>query len=159
MNDGLEVISKIVPFFAVALLFILILSIVFKVTLKNYNIHSNKVKFYGLFLGMNNRDILAFSMLTLNYIFLIWCVATFSKLNIYYVFITLFLMILPDIILKDYKRIIKDLGFVMINILCIFVTSMLYDYLNTTYTSVFLLIILGFVAIFVCCFETRKFKE
>ena len=63
-------------------------------------------------------------------------------------------MILPDIILKDYKRIIKDLGFVMINILCIFVTSMLYDYLNTTYTSVFLLIILGFVAIFVFLYFT-----
>ncbi len=154
MDKSLPILGNIVNFLVVAIIFLIVLAITFKITLKKYNVKTSKIKFYGLFLGMDNRSILAFSMITLNYIFLIWCVATFSGLNIYYIFITVFFMISSDIIIKDYNRIFVDLVFSMINILCIFVTSMLYDYLTTTYTSVFLLIVLGLVTIFVFLYFT-----
>lgn len=154
MDKSLDILGNIVNFLVVAIIFLSVLWLVFKVTLKNYNVKTSKIKFYGLFLGMNNRSILAFSMITLNYIFLIWCTATFGGLNIYYAFITVFFMVMSDIIIKEYKRIPVDLLFCGINLLCIFVTGLLYKYLTTTYKTVFLLVILGLVTIFVFLYFT-----
>ena len=64
------------------IVFLGVLAITFKITLKNYNVKTSKIKFYGLFLGMNNRSILAFSFITLNYSFMIWATATFSGINL-----------------------------------------------------------------------------
>ena len=154
MNQDLSILGNIVNFLVVGIVFIIVLAITFKISLKNYNVKTSKIRFYGLFLGMDNRGILAFSLITLNYIFLIWCTATFTGLNIYYVFITVLFMILADIAIKDYNRIPKDLIYSMINMACIFVTSMLYDYLTNKYTTVFLLIILGLVTLFVFLYFT-----
>ena len=154
MEYDVNVLGDVVNFLLVGIIFILVLAIVFRITLKNYNVKTSKIKFYGLFLGMDNRHILSFSLVTLNYIFLIWLTATFTGLNIYYVFITVFLMILADIVLKDYNRIPIDLIYSMIYMACIFVTSMLYDYLVNKYNSVLLLIILGLVCIFVFLYFT-----
>ncbi len=154
MNNDINVLGYISNFLLVGIIFIAVLAITFKLTLKNYNVKTSKIKFYGLFLGMDNRGILAFSLITLNSIFLIWCVTTFSGLNIYYVFITVTLMVLSDIIIKDYNRIPIDLIYSMINMSCIYVTSMLYDYLVNKYNSVLLLIILGLVCIFVFLYFT-----
>ena len=63
-------------------------------------------------------------------------------------------MLGSDIIIKDYKRIFIDLIYSMINMLAIFVTSMLYDYLVNTYTNIYLLIVLGLVVIFVFLYFT-----
>ena len=154
MEKDLPILGNIVNFLVVAIVFLIVLAITFKVTLKNYDVKTSKIKFYGLFLGMDNRGILAFSMITLNYIFLIWCVATFSGLNIYYVFIMVLFMIGADIAIKDYNRITIDLIYSMINMLAIFVTSRLYDYLVNTYRTVYLLVLLGFVTIFVFLYFT-----
>ena len=121
MSNDINILGNLVSFLLVGIVFIVVLAITFKVTLKNYNVKTSKIKFYGLFLGMDNRGILAFSLITLNSIFLIWCITTFSGLNIYYVFITVTLMILADIVIKDYNRIPIDLIYSMINMACIFV--------------------------------------
>lgn len=149
-----EILENIINFLFVALIFLGVLAIVFKITLKNYNVKTSKLKFYGLFLGMDNKSVLAFSCITLNYIFLIWCTATFSGINIVYVSITTFLVILSDILIKDFNRIHIDLMFTAINCLCIFVISLIYNYLVNEYTTIFLLIILGLVIIFVFLYFT-----
>ena len=63
-------------------------------------------------------------------------------------------MIGAEIITKMYKRIPIDLVFLVINTLCIYVSSMIYNYLTNEYTSVFLLIILGLVIIFIFLYFT-----
>ena len=108
MEKYLPVLGEIVSFLAVAIIFLIVLAITFKITLKNYDVKTSKIRFYGLFLGMDNRNILAFSMITLNYIFLIWCVATFSGLNIYYIFITVILLVGSDIVIKDYNKVFVE---------------------------------------------------
>jgi len=153
MNDG-TIFGNIIDFLLVALIFLGVLWITFKVTLKNYDVKSSKIKFYGLFLGMNNSSILAFSCVTLNYIFLIWCTATFSGINVVYVAITTVLILFADILIKDYKRMPIDILFIIINCLCIFVASLIHDYLANEYTSIFLLIILGLVIVFVFLYFT-----
>lgn len=148
------ILTNIIDFLLVALIFLGVLAVVFKITLKNYNVKTSKLKFYGLFLGMDNKSILAFSCITLNYIFLIWCTATFSGINIVYVAITTFFVILSDILIKDFKRIYIDLMYTAINCLCIFVISLIYNYLVNEYTTIFLLIILGLIIIFVFLYFT-----
>ena len=154
MNESLDILGNIVNFLLVALIFLGVLALTFKITLKNYNVKTSKIKFYGLFLGMNNRAILAFSSVTLNYIFLIWCTATFSGINFVYVLITLFFLMFADLVIKDYKRIPIDLIFSLINSLCIYVTSLIYNYLTNEYTTIFLLIVLGLVVVFVFLYFT-----
>ena len=148
------ILENIINFLFVALIFLGILAVVFKITLKNYNVRTSKLKFYGLFLGMDNKSVLAFSCVTLNYIFLIWCTATFSGINVVYVLITTFLVILSDILIKDFNRLHIDLMFTAINCLCIFVISLIYNYLINEYTSIFLLIILGLLIVFVFLYFT-----
>lgn len=148
------VLGNIINFLFVALIFLAVLAITFKITLKNYNVKTSKLKFYGLFLGMDNKSVLAFSCVTLNYIFLIWCTATFSGINIIYILITTVFVLLADILIKDYNRIPIDLLFTAINCLCIFVTSIVYNYLVNEYTSIFLLIVLGLLIIFVFLYFT-----
>jgi len=153
MDTGL-ILGNIINFLFVALIFLGVLAVTFRITLKNYNVRTSKLKFYGLFLGMDNKSVLAFSVVTLNYIFLIWCTATFSGMNIVYVLITVFFIMLADILVKDYHRIPIDLLFSAINCLCIFVTSIVYNYLMDEYTSIFLLIVLGLLIIFVFLYFT-----
>ena len=153
MNTGL-ILENIINFLFVALIFLGVLAVTFKITLKNYNVKTSKLKFYGLFLGMDNKSVLAFSVITLNYIFLIWCTATFSGMNVVYALITVFFIMLADILVKDYRRIPVDLLFSVINCLCIFVTSLVYNYLVDEYTSIFLLIVLGLLIIFVFLYFT-----
>ena len=153
MDTGL-VLGNVVDFLFVALIFLGVLAITFKITLKNYNVKTSKLKFYGLFLGMDNKSVLAFSCITLNYIFLIWCTATFSGMNIIYGLITFFFIILADILIKDFRRIPIDLLFTIINCLCIFIISLIYNYMINEYTTIFLLIVLGLVIIFVFLYFT-----
>lgn len=148
------ILSNMIDFLIVAIIFLAVLAITFKITLKNYNVKTSKLKFYGLFLGMDNKSVLAFSCITLNYIFLIWCTATFSVINIIYILITTVFVLLSDILIKDYNRIHIDLLFTAINCLCIFVTSLVYNYLVNEYTSIFLLIVLGLLIIFVFLYFT-----
>lgn len=153
MNVG-EILGNIFNFLLVALIFLVILAVTFRITLKNYNVKTSKLRFYGLFLGMDNKSVLAFSAITLNYIFLIWCTATFSGMNIVYVAITTFSILFADILVKDFKRIPIDLLYTTINCLCIYVISLIYNYLVNEYTTIFLLILLGLVIIFVFLYFT-----
>jgi len=153
--DASVILENIINFLFVALIFLGVLAVTFKITLKNYNVKTSKLKFYGLFLGMDNKSVLAFSLVTLNYIFLIWCTATFSGINIVYILITLFFTLLSDILIKDFNKIPLNLLFTLINCLCIYVTSLVYNYLmNEEYTSLFLLIVLGLLIIFVFLYFT-----
>ena len=152
--DMSVILGNIVDFLFVALVFICVLAVTFKITLKNYNVKTGKLKFYGLFLGMDNRSILAFSCVTLNYIFLIWCTATFSGMNLVYILITVFLILLADIVVKDFRRIPFNMLFTLINCLCIYVISLIYNYMMNQYASIFLLIVLGLVIIFVFLYFT-----
>ena len=103
MKTG-EILQNIISFLIVALIFIAVLGITFKITLKNYNVKTSKLKFYGLFLGMDNKAVLAFSSITVNYIFLIWCTATFSGMNIIYILMTTLFTLVADILIKEYPE-------------------------------------------------------
>lgn len=154
MDKNVEILSNIVSFLVVAIIFLTAIAIIFALTLKKYNVKSNKLKFYGLFLEMDNASIIAFSSISLNYIFLIWCTTTFSSLNYIYVLMTFIFILVSDLSIKKYKELPRDMLFCVINCLCIYVVSLIYNYLVNEYTSIFLLIILGLLMLFVFLYYT-----
>ena len=148
-----EILQNIISFLIVALIFISVLAITFKITLRNYNVKTSKLKFYGLFLGMDNKSVMAFASVTINYIFLIWCTATFSGMNIIYIFMTTLFILVSDLLIKEYKKIPIDLLFTAINCVCMYVISLIYNFLHKS-PSIFLLIVLGLLIIFVFLYFT-----
>ncbi len=149
MDKNINIFSNLMTFLIVAIIFLVALFVIFMITLKNYNVKSSKLKFYGLFLEMDNRGILAFSAISLNFIFLVWCTTTFTGLNYIYVLMTLTFMLFANLVNKNYKKLPRDLLFTLINCLCIYVVNLLYNYLVNEYTSIFLLILLGLLMLFV----------
>ena len=160
MLDNIEVIYGLVNFVAVVIIFLLVLTIFIKISLKEYCLDNNKIKFYGIFLGMNNKGILSFSIVSLTYIFLIWCLATFTEMNIYYFLIIFILTMASDIISKNYKKIPYNIFFVLTSSLCIYIVNLIYVYLTEKYASIFLILILGLLVIFVFLYFTYNlFKQ
>ena len=60
--DMAVILGNIVDFLLVSLIFICVLWITFKITLKNYNVKTSKLKFYGLFLGMDNKSVIVIAI-------------------------------------------------------------------------------------------------
>lgn len=62
---------------------------------------------------------------------------------------TLTFMLFANLVNRNYKKLPRDLLFTLINCLCIYVVNLLYNYLVNEYTSIFLLILLGLLMLFV----------
>lgn len=146
--NSVDILSNFIVFAAIAVLFLLALFIYFKISLKKYDVNSDKVRFYGLFLGMDNGSIIAFSMITLNFIFLAWLMISFVGINWLYVGVSYVLVIMATIISKQYNRILINVVFNGINCLCVFLANYVYNYFMKD-SSIYLLVILAFVIIFV----------
>ena len=146
--NSVDILGNFIVFFALAIIFILVLYIYFKITLKKYDVNSDKVRFYGLFLGMDNRAIISFSMITLNFIFFAWLLVSFVGINWLYISLSYILVILATIISKQYNRIFFNILFNGINCLCVFIANYIYNYFIND-SSLYLLIILALVIIFV----------
>lgn len=124
-----EIIYHLVSFAIVGIIFMIALAITFKILLKQYSVDNAKIKFYGLFLGLNNKQILAFSMTSLNYIFLVYNLLTFNNLNIILITISCILVILSDILIKNYPKGLLNILYEVISLLTIFVNNILYNYI------------------------------
>ena len=127
--ENSEIIYNLISFLIVGLIFMTALAITFKILLKQYSVDNGKIKFYGLFLGLNNKQILSFSMISLNYIFLVYNLLTFNEVNIILIAISYILVILSDILIKNYPKGLINILYEAISILTIFVNSLLYNYI------------------------------
>ena len=82
MLDSNDILYTLISFLVVGIIFLSSVAVVFKILLKKYSVDNAKIKFYGLFLGLNNKQILSFSIISLNYLFLVYNLLTFSKVNL-----------------------------------------------------------------------------
>lgn len=124
-----EIVYTLVNFLIVGLIFMITLAITFKILLKKYSLDNKKIKFYGLFLGMNNRQILSFSMTSLNYIFLVYCLLSLSKLSIVYIFFSVSLVLLSDLLIKNYPKGLLNILYELISLITIYVNNLLYGFI------------------------------
>ena len=128
--ENSDLLYTLISFFIMGLIFMIGLGITFKILLKKYSVDNSKIKFYGLFLGMNNRQILSFSMISLNYLFLIYNLLTFGSVNIILIAISSLLVILSDVFMKNYPKGLLNILYEFISLLTIFVCNLLYNYIS-----------------------------
>ena len=141
-----EIIYHLISFLIVGLIFSGALAITFKILLKQYSVDNAKIKFYGLLLGLNNKQILSFSMASLNYIFLLYNLLLFNEVNIIFLTFTLILSIFSDVIIKNYPKGLLNIVYEIISILTIFVNNLLFTYLQDQ-SSIMVVICIIFVII------------
>jgi len=146
-----DVLYTLVGFTLVAIIFLVILGITLKILSKNFSI--DKIKLYGIFLNMDDKTILSFSLVSINYLFLVWCLINFD-INYIYLIFSLILVILSDILVKNFSKIIINIVTVLSQCGAIYIVSLLNDYIFTEYYNVLLLVVLVFIVIFIFLYFT-----
>ena len=154
-----EILYNIISFLIVGLIFMGVLAITFKILLKKYSVDNAKIKFYGLFLGLNNKQILSFSMISLNYIFLVYNLLTFSKINVILVTFSILLVLLSDIIIKNYPKGLLNILYEIISLLTIFITNLLYNFIIDQSSVIVIICIVFVIVLSVLLYSFVLFKS
>ncbi len=153
-----EIIKTLINFFLVGIIFLIVMAVTFKILLKKYSVDNAKIKFYGLFLGMNNKQILSFSMISLNYLFLVYNLISFNNINIIIIFISSILVILSDIILKNYPKGLLNILYEIISLLSIYITNILYNYVLEQNSPIILVCLVFVIILSVLFYSFTLFK-
>ncbi len=156
--ENIEIIYTLVSFLVVGLIFMLVLGITFKILLKKYSVDNAKIKFYGLFLGMKNSQILAFSMVSLNYLFLIYNLISFNKLNVIILIFSMILVILSDIVIKNYPKGLLNILYEIISILTIIANNYLYNYIVDNNSPIIIVCLVFVIILSVLFYSYVMFK-
>lgn len=146
-----DVLYNLVGFTVVAIIFLIILSITLRFLSKKFSV--DKIKLYGIFLNMNNNTILSFSLVSINYLFLVWCLINF-QMNYMYLILSFMLIILSDIFAKNYKKIIISIINIFIECSSIYAISILKDYIFSEGFNTLLFAVLVLVVIFIFLYFT-----
>ena len=149
-----DIIYDLLSFLAVAVIFLIIVSILFGIFCKKFKFNSSRIDLYGLFLNLNNTSLIAIASITINYLFLVWCMISFKGLNIIYITLIFILMLVRDFVMDDYKKIPLSLVMGTVDCLAIELIYLIYNYLMNDSFSYMLLAILILVVIFVFLYFT-----
>ena len=146
-----DVLYNLVGFTVVAIIFLIILAITLRFLSKKFSV--DKIKLYGIFLNMNNNTILSFSLISINYLFLVWCLINFQMNYIYFIF-SLILIVLSDIFAKNYKRIPLNILSLFIECASVYIIAIFKDYIFSDGFNTLLFIVLVLVVLFIFLYFT-----
>lgn len=149
-----QVIQEMINFFAVAIIFLIGIAIIFKIFCKKFKIHDKNIELYGLLLNLNTPSIISISSNTINYLFLVWCTISFRGLNVVYIAIMLILTLLSDAVIDNFKALPISILISIINCLAIQLIYVVYQYLVVDNFSYLLLIVLFLLILFVFLYYT-----
>lgn len=153
MPDYYNVLLELTNFLIVGVIFLVMLAISFTILLKKFKVDRNRIKFYGLFLEMDNKSIISFATISLNYLFLTWCITTF-QMNIYYIVFSSILMLIGDLLILNYPKGLLNLLNNLVICLIILAISLLYNYLVFETFNVLVVILLILLILFVFVYLT-----
>ena len=148
------VISELINFFVVAIVFLIGITIVFTIFCKKFKFNSKNVEIYGLLLNLNTTSLISMAALTINYLFLVWCTVSFEGLNVIYVTIILTLVLISEAVLDNFGELIKSIPLAIIDCAAIQLISLLYEYITKEEFSFLLLIVLFLSILFVFLYYT-----
>lgn len=140
--------NEIFNFGLVSLLVVLSISVILKILVKKFNPEKSKVRLYGILQGMTNSEIISISCIIINFVYLIYLMGSFIDVTSYLIVISLVLIILADILIKN-KKIVINIFLNIISLGAIKVIYLIHDYITNEYMSVWMLLLLVFVMIFV----------
>lgn len=157
METFVYYISQLFYFIISFFIIIIVLGLLFKFILKKFNPNSNKIKVYGLFIGLSNKDILSLSLITLRYIFIIWCIFDNNYVNIIediHFYILLLTSISYDLLNKRFFYIIFNVINNIIIYSVLYAKMIFYQYITMVDNVWYVLIILVLLNIFIAVYCT-----
>lgn len=144
---------NIIYFASVSLIVIISLSIILKILIKKFDPSKSKVQIYGLLQGLSNREIISISCYIILYIFVLYIMFSFIKVDYYILIVTTSLVLLGGILIKN-KYLIIDILLSLLSTGGLQIVYLLYDYQNNEYQNVWLLLLQVFVMIFLFLYYT-----
>ena len=148
------VISELITFFIVAVVFLIGISIVFAIFCKKFKFNSKNIEIYGLLLNLNTTSLISIATITINYLFLVWWLISFNGANIIYTSIILILVLISDAVIDNFQGLKVSIPLALINCVAIHFLYVLYNYIIAENFSYLLLITLGLVILFVFLYYT-----
>jgi hypothetical protein len=148
------IISELINFFVVAILFLIVIAVSFRVFCNHFKIQDKSVELYGLLLNLNTTSLISISANTINYLFLVWWMISFKGVNVIYIGITLVLVLLSEAVLDNFKGLPLSILVSIVNCAAIEIIYLIYNYVTIQNFSYLLLIVLGLVILFVFLYFT-----
>lgn len=152
--DKIEIVNGLVNFAVVAIIFLVVLAILFNIFCKKFKFNEKNIELYGLFLNLDTPSLISIAALTVNYLFLVWCTIGFNGINIIYISFIFILVFLSDAVVDNFKKLPLSLLFATIDCVAIQVIYLIYDYLVSNSFSYMLVLILFLVILFVFLYYT-----
>ena len=119
MDEFIYVFNKLLPYFLIFPIFVIVLYIILALIYKT-KINNDNISLFGLFINLNSIDVLLMSLLLVQLYFIV-CSLFIMKFSIYSFIFILLPIILFGILSKDYFKIIINLLYsVFICVLLIF---------------------------------------
>lgn len=150
-------------FFILYVLFALIVFVISKTITIKYEPKGFKLKFYGVLLGLDNKDVLSFSLLIVNYLFIIYLLYNSSSLTVFYKDVNFYIIVLTNVIYalinKRFLYIPVTTVYGILMYLSIFIKKGILDYINTIDNSWYMYVVLVLMILFILVFITYVFLK
>lgn len=149
-----EIIVDLIYFFVVAIIFLLVIAISFRLFSKHFKFNDKNVEIYGLLLNLETTSLISIATITINYLFLVWWLISFKGLNVIYISITLVLVLISEAVIDNFKGLPLSMFLAGLNCVAIHVSYLIYQYVTIEEFSYLLLIVLGLVVLFIFLYFT-----
>lgn len=153
MNND-KIIAGLIDFFSVAAVFLIVIAILFRIFCRKFKFNDKNVELYGLLLNLNTTSLISIAAITINYLFLIWCLISFKGINVIYIAITLILVLISDAVIDNFKGLFLSIFLTIINCVAIHIVYLIFSYITKEVFSMMLFIIMVLVIIFVFLYLT-----
>lgn len=154
------IITDLIFFFVVAIIFLTVIAISFRIFCKHFKFNDTNVEIYGLLLNLNTPSLISIATTTINYLFLVWWMISFNGVNIIYIAITLVLVLISDAVIDNFNGLPLSMLLAGVNCLGIHIVYLIYEYVTKETLSYLLIIVLALVIIFIFLYFTYNlFKQ
>lgn len=150
MSKYIDIIYSLTSFTLVAIIFLVILAIVLNIMSKKFDIE--KLRLYGIFLNMTKHNIIAFSLVTLTYLMLVWLLID-QNLNYVYIASIICATVIADLYADNYPHGLINILNVCISLASIYCVSYFNDQILIQ-SNMYLSLIMIFVVIFLFLYFT-----
>ena len=146
--------NELYYFLGTAIIFLIAVTIIFRIYCKKFKSNNNKIELYGLLLNLNTPALISISAMTIYYLFVVFCTISFHGMNIIYLAMMLILILISESVIDNFKGLPSSIGLTLINCGAIHVVYLLYSYITEENFSYLLLIILSLVILFIFLYDT-----
>ena len=149
-----DILNELYYFLGTAIIFLIAVTIIFRIYCKKFKFNNNKIELYGLLLNLNTPALISISAMTIYYLFVVFCTISFHGMNIIYLAMMLILILISESVIDNFKGLPSSIGLTLINCGAIHVVYLLYSYITEENFSYLLLIILSLVILFIFLYDT-----